>query len=93
MNHFNELSPAEAERLAILAEECGEVVQACMKVLRHGFDSHTNRADLLKEVGDVTAAIKLMTAAGDIDSHAVKIAALSKLERIRPWLHHQEGQP
>jgi len=37
--HFNGLSPAEAERLALLAEECGEVVQAVCKVLRHGYES------------------------------------------------------
>lgn len=24
MDHFNQLTPAEAERLAMLAEECGE---------------------------------------------------------------------
>jgi len=26
MEHFNKLTPAEAERLAILAEEAGEIV-------------------------------------------------------------------
>ena len=33
---FNGLTPAEAERLALLMEECGEVVQIIGKVLRHG---------------------------------------------------------
>jgi hypothetical protein len=37
--HFNGLTPAEAERLALLAEECGEVIQAIGKVLRHGYES------------------------------------------------------
>ncbi len=31
------LSPGEIERLAILAEECGEVAQAVGKVLRFGW--------------------------------------------------------
>ena len=35
-DHFNNLTPGEAERLAILAEECGEVIQIIGKILRHG---------------------------------------------------------
>lgn len=34
---FNGLSPAEVERLALLAEECGEVIQTVGKILRHGY--------------------------------------------------------
>jgi NTP pyrophosphatase (non-canonical NTP hydrolase) len=37
---FNGLTSAEAERLAILAEECGEVIQAVGKILRHGYQSY-----------------------------------------------------
>lgn len=36
MEHFNQLSPAEAERLALLSEELGEAQQAIGKILRHG---------------------------------------------------------
>src|SRR3954468_7860021 len=36
---FNNLSAAQAERLAILSEELGEAVQAVGKILRHGFKS------------------------------------------------------
>lgn len=39
MTHFNELTPAEAERLAYLAEECGEAIQIIGKILRHGYES------------------------------------------------------
>lgn len=38
--HFNGLTPAEAERLAMLSEECGEVIQIIGKILRHGYDSY-----------------------------------------------------
>ena len=37
--HFNGLSESEQERLSILIEECGEVVQAACKILRHGYES------------------------------------------------------
>lgn len=69
--HFNELTPAQAERLAILMEECGEVVQVIGKILRHGFESvspyghsqETNRQALVRELFDVKAAAMLI----DID--------------------------
>lgn len=61
---FNGLTPAQAERLDILAEECAEVIQAIMKIKRHGFDSvnpaalsmETNRQTLMRELFDVAAA-------------------------------------
>ena len=37
--HFNKLTPAEDERLAMLAEECAEVIQIVSKIQRHGYDS------------------------------------------------------
>lgn len=37
--HFNRLTPAEHERLAYLMEECGEVIQAIGKIMRHGWES------------------------------------------------------
>lgn len=52
---FNRLTPAEAERLALLAEECGEAIQAIGKILRHGYESNhpefteTNRTQLPDE--------------------------------------------
>ncbi len=69
--HFNQLTPAQAERLAILMEECGEVVQIIGKILRHGYDScspfgasqETNRQALVRELFDIKAAAMLI----DID--------------------------
>lgn len=40
MTHFNDLEPGEAERLAILAEEAGELIHAIGKILRYGYESH-----------------------------------------------------
>jgi NTP pyrophosphatase (non-canonical NTP hydrolase) len=44
---FNGLTAAEAERLAILAEECAETIQAVGKILRHGY--HSFNPDLLTQ--------------------------------------------
>lgn len=41
MNQFNNLSPAEHERLSILLEELGEAQKCIGKILRHGYDSYT----------------------------------------------------
>lgn len=93
----NQLTPAEAERLAILAEECGEVVQAVGKILRHGFESRhpdggpTNREMLMRECGDVYFAIAKLTENKDIDGHRVTVCADYKAHSVKPYLHHQHA--
>ena len=61
-DHFNDLTPAEAERLAMLAEECGEVIRIVGKILRHGYASFhpadpnvSNRELLGRELTDLYA--------------------------------------
>lgn len=96
MASFNNLSPAEAERLAILAEECGEVVQIVGKILRHGYDNHhpddppakTNRAALERELSDVYAIIDWMAEVEDISGHTVGAKLQAKRKRMAPYLHH-----
>jgi NTP pyrophosphatase (non-canonical NTP hydrolase) len=98
--HFNNLTPAEAERLAMLAEECGEVIQAVGKILRHGYASvhpdgrdkgRDNRANLLRELGDVRAIVALMCGENDIDHSEMVVAATDKLARVARYVHHQQG--
>ena len=95
MEHFNKLTPAESERLALLSEECGEVVQAIGKVLRHGFEgTHpgggpTNREALERECGDVYLAIQRLISAGDIDGNGMSQAADDKAKSVVRCLHHQ----
>ena len=47
------------EILVITAEECGELTQACSKILRHGIDSRLTKK-LLEEVGDLQCMIDLL---------------------------------
>lgn len=95
MEHFNRLTPAEAERLALLAEECGEVIQAIGKVLRHGFESThpdggpTNREALEREMGDVYHAMVRMWGTGDLDWNAVTQRADDKARSVVRYFHHQ----
>jgi NTP pyrophosphatase (non-canonical NTP hydrolase) len=93
---FNRLTDAEAERLAILAEECGEVVQIVGKILRHGYEEHhpndppdkTNRKALERELSDLYTIIDWMSEIEDVSGHAIGARLMAKRNRMAPYLHH-----
>lgn len=98
--NFNKLSPAQAERLAWMSEELAEVQQTIGKILRHGYEvrypfddpqATSNREDLMKEIGDLYAAIELMRRSEDIDISTIVSHSLMKLDNCRQWFHHQAG--
>lgn len=95
MTHFNQLTPAEAERLAMLAEEAAEVIQIVGKILRHGYDSYhpnspeiTNRDLLGFELTDFYAVASSLC--------RDKVPEGSLHDQDRAWMkklryaHHQE---
>ena len=95
---FNDLTDAEAERLALLLEELGEATQAIGKILRHGYQSYnpltagksdSNREALERELGHVRHAIDRLTLARDLNALAIQGAMRVKADRISRWLHHQ----
>jgi NTP pyrophosphatase (non-canonical NTP hydrolase) len=95
-DRFNKLTPAEDERLALLEEECAEVVQAIAKIRRHGYESdnkgklgHTNRMALEFELGHVFSAVGMLQRAADIKYTEVMTYAGAKRETVKEWLHHQ----
>lgn len=96
-HHFNRLTPAEAERLALLLEEMGEAQQLIGKILRHGYESFhpdddketPNRRLLEKEVGDVMASLDLLYAANDLRIEHTEQARRRKHEKVHRYLHHQ----
>lgn len=95
-SHFNKLTPAEAERLALLLEEMGEAQQAIGKILRHGYESKhpskpdgpTNRESLEREVGDVLHAIWLLMKQ-DISEAAIGERRSVKSATVQLYFHHQ----
>lgn len=90
-DHFNGLSEAEAERLAILIEECSEVQKAAAKILRHGWVSngYNNRAELETEIGNIDAISARMVQGGDIAPSAIVISSRAHTKKLRLWTHHQ----
>ena len=97
----NNLTKAEIERLAYLAEECGEVIQIVGKVLRHGYESTdptsadgpTNRAALGAEVADLQYAVALMTERGDADVVVPEGNADERRVARARHFHHQQALP
>jgi len=94
MKHFNKLSPALLERLALLSEECAEVCMIVGKIIRHGYNSYnpdTNEcnANLIEqEIGDLFAAIELLEKSDEISMKRIMIHKEGKLERVKQYLHH-----
>lgn len=97
---FNRLTPAQAERLSILVEECAEVIQIIGKIGRHGYSTtdgntgivYDNRALLEMEVGHLRNILACMDARGDIDEEKVLEAAIAKANTWRRYLHHQNDE-
>lgn len=92
--HFNKLAPDETERLAMLAEECGEVIQIVGKILRHGYDSYhpanprlSNRDLLAKELRDVNAVLMAM-GRDELSGYSVQ-DVVGVWERKLQYTHHQ----
>lgn len=95
-NFSNNLTFAEEERLALLIEECSEVIQAATKILRHGYYSYnpfdknrkTNKSELEKEIGHVHVATGLLSSNGDVDVTKITESQFQKAGSIDKWLHH-----
>ena len=94
---FNGLTPAQAERLGMLVEECGEVIQIAGKILRHGYDSYhpndpttTNRHLLVLELRDVNAVLKAMARDELINANINTGVEDIWAKKLR-YAHHQEA--
>lgn len=93
---FNKLSLAQEEVLALLAEECAEVIQIVGKILRHGASSRhpsdlkgpTNKEMLERELGDVRATRWLCHKYGLVSEAQEIMAADHKIRKVGKYLHH-----
>ncbi len=91
------MTNAEAERLAMLAEEAAEVVQIVGKILRHGYASYhpaqpgiSNRELLDDELCDLLAIAKRMIREGDIEGDFLLADHNAVWKRKLRYTHHQE---
>ncbi len=96
MENFNNLTPAEEERLVWLSKECGEVVQIIGKILRDGYESKhpdgelTNRELLEFKLSHILAAKRVMSVVNDdLDVKKIDMHMADKLRNVEKYMHHQ----
>ena len=83
INNFQQL-------MAITAEECAELTQVCMKIMRK-YDSLDKAADdkyislLVEEAGDVLCMLELMSEHGLFDWKDIYARADVKREKLKTW--------
>lgn len=98
---INQLSNAQAERLACLVEELGESIQTIGKILRHGYDSidprvvnsRTNRQNLERELGHVMFWLNIMSEWNDISEDNIDKWCMDKSSTAFSWTHYQRTPP
>lgn len=78
------------ELLVITMEECGELTQACSKVIRYG-DTGNNIQRLESEIGDLICMVELLKEEGVITSLAIEEARESKLQKLKTYSNLFEG--
>lgn len=80
------------QNLAILQEECNEVLHIGFKIRRFGFDNwhpkHPNRTNtdlLTQELGDVLAMIDILKATGIVDETDLNHAKQRKFKKLEKY--------
>lgn len=76
--------------MAITAEECGELTQVCMKILRkydtiEGINGDKYIDCLIEEAGDVMCMLELMIEHGLVTQKQIKDRVKVKREKLEVW--------
>jgi len=76
--------------MAITAEECGELTQVCMKIMRkydslEGIEGDKYRELLIEELGDVQCMIELMIKNKVVTWDEVQARVKTKKEKLKKW--------
>ena len=72
------------ELLAIMAEECGELTQECMKIVRFGKDTDAMQ-NLTKEAGDVMCMLQLLEEKGLVKYEDIETRVKKKREKLKTF--------
>lgn len=76
--------------MAITAEECGELTQVCMKLLRkynniEDMKQDKHRELLVEELGDVQCMIELMIDHNIVTHEEIAERSMVKREKLKQW--------
>lgn len=69
----------------ITMEECGELVQACSKIMRHGDDNNKWRKQLVEEAGDVLCMLELLHEWDYFSWTELEDRVQVKREKLKKW--------
>ena len=72
------------EMLVITMEECGELIQACSKMIRSKGKTKYLR-DLQDEIGDVMTMIEIMKISGLVSDEQIADRMVEKKEKLMKW--------
>lgn len=74
------------ELLVVTMEECGELIQACSKMLRGGEEwKEENLKNLQDEVGDVSCMIDLLIKKELVSPRKIEKRKLEKLQKLKQY--------
>ena len=73
------------ELYVITMEECGELVQACSKVIRKGKLLPQERRKLIEEAGDVLCMLELLVEHGVMTQHDLDERVQVKRSKLKKW--------
>jgi len=88
---------APGDPLDMLAEECAELIQACMKLRRFGPDGAPGyagtkpRDEIKREIGDVLCAVERLIESGFMSEGEARIARDNKRARIYSEMIQRRG--
>ena len=88
--HLNSPINDIQQLMAITAEECGELTQVCMKIMRkydtlEGIEGDKYRELLVEEAGDLLCMLELMGEHNLLDWKELYARADVKREKLRKW--------
>ena len=76
------------ELMSITSEECAELTQVCMKIVRFGIDNNNyknKREWLVEEAGDVLCMLELLTENNLVTWDQLKERADYKKNKLKRW--------
>ena len=71
------------EMLVITMEECGELIQACSKMIR--FNEPCDIKQLQEEIGDVMCMIEILKDGGLVTDEQIQKRMAVKKEKLMKW--------
>ena len=73
----------QQQLMVITMEECGELIQACSKMLRFGEDQ--DYTQLQEEIGDVMCMIEILRDGGLVSDKQIADRIKVKKEKLMKW--------